>query len=140
MTYSDAYDYDGPGDDPDDDQEDAEEADYWDEGRDLPVKEEPDCYACGDGGCPACGYIDPDNPEHRAYLAAQIIETRAGDLTALTRPATDAEIDATFINLPDAARQAVSELVQTALVSLNVTWINPNAWGTPGTHSTESPF
>lgn len=39
-----------------DDEDDAcRDEDYWDYDDDLvPPKEEPDCYSCNDGGCPAC--------------------------------------------------------------------------------------
>lgn len=101
--------------------------DDWDPQLDHPGKEEPDCYSCSDSGCPACGYVDPEDPEHQQYLARQIITARAAQLPSLLGPATDAELGAVFMNLPETARIAVQELIATAQVLVSVDWLPPGS-------------
>ena len=98
---------------------------------DTAEKEEPDCYACCDRGCPACGYVDPADPDHLRYLAREIITSRASLLPSLIEPATDAELGAVFMNLPETARATVQELIQAAWVQVSVGWPPPGATELP---------
>lgn len=107
-------------------------------GLDPYVKEEPDCHSCNDSGCPACGYIDPQNPGHQRFLAEQIILGRASQVPFIA-PATEAELHASITGLPDVdlnSLTAIGELVETAIVTVTVQWPNPD----DPAYSTEKPF
>jgi hypothetical protein len=125
---SDAY-------DPDDSTEPPED-DYDDEPA-TGGKEEPDCESCYDSGCPGCGYVNAQDPEHLRFLAEQIIRSRL-DINHSPTAATADELDqvlSTAVDVDEASREAVGLLVESALVTVTVTWPTPGSgW------STEQPF
>jgi hypothetical protein len=101
--------------------------DYWDDDPGTPPKEEPDCYDCTDSGCPACGYVDPDDPEHLEAVAVSILRHRI--------PLTDrAASEADLAGIPDAAHAAIRELLVTAQIHIEIRWPEP------GQYSDETPF
>lgn len=109
-------DYDGP------DYED------WDDEIMHHGKEEPDCYSCSDAGCPACGYVDPANPEHLREVAMQILHAR---IPVVPRGVNDVQIP--FPDLPAEAVATVRELVATARIYTDIKWPDPAT-------TDESPF
>lgn len=107
--------------------EEQEEPDY-DDGPEMPVKEEPDCYSCNDSGCPDCGHIDPADPAHRQYVAAQIIQSRA--LAAeLNAPAAEESLRELVPEATADDLAAIQELIGTAVVTVTANWITPGAGG-----------
>jgi hypothetical protein len=101
--------------------------DDWDDDPVTPPKEEPDCYDCSDSGCPACGYIDPDDPEHLKAVAVIILRDR---IPMTDRTASDADL----ASIPAAAHAAIRELLFTAHINIDIRWPKP------GEYSDESPF
>lgn len=108
--------------------------DDYDHGPEIPTKEEPDCYSCNDGGCPDCGSINPEDPEHLRFVARQIMRTRA---TAPSQdelyPVLDSLIFGFDPNAGHGLAATVYDLISTAIVT--ITWPEP---GQP--YSTERPF
>lgn len=101
--------------------------DDYDDGPNIPAKEEPDCYSCNDAGCPDCGYVDPQDPEHRKYMARQIIRARLA-ANPLAGPATEQELDASIGGMPDVDLTSIAdvgELVRTAIVTVHIEWADP---------------
>jgi hypothetical protein len=104
-----------------------------------PGKEEPDCHSCNDGGCPDCGHVDPQDPDHQKYLAEQIILARASQV-AFIAAATESELNEAITGLPDVeltSLTAIGALVESAIVTVTVQWHDPD---NPGPWSTEQPF
>lgn len=92
-------------------------------------QEEPGCYSCNDSGCPDCGYVNPQDPKHQRYLAAQIIQARVPK-AIYTATATDHELGLAIAGVPDvhlSSLTAVGDLVTSAIVTVSVTWPDPNA-------------
>lgn len=92
--------------DPDDPTEPPYDEDYDDEPA-TGGKEEPDCESCYDSGCPGCGYVNAQDPEHLRFLAEQIIRSRF-DIDHSPRVATADELDqvlSTAVDVDDASRK-----------------------------------
>ncbi len=98
----------------------------------TPPKEEPDCESCMDSGCPACGYVNAQDPEHRRFLAEEIIQSRFG-IDHSPAAATADELDHALslaVDADEASREAIGLLVESAFVTLTVTWPKPgSSWG-----------
>ena len=102
-----------------------------------PGKEEPDCHSCNDGGCPDCGRIDPADPEHQKYVAAQIIQNHAGVRSADVQPTAELEICALIPHATAGEIAAIKGRIESARVTVIVEWPDAN---NPGPWSTEQPF
>lgn len=112
-------------DDYDDDYDDDTD---WDTDYGTPVKEEPDCHDCCDSGCPSCGYVDPDNPEHLRAVADQLLYDR---VPAVDRAITDEQL----AGIPARAHAAIRELAATAIIQPHIIWPGPDS-----SYSTEPPY
>lgn len=100
---------------------------------DTPAKEEPDCYTCTDRGCPSCGYVNPDDPDHLQAVAVMILQAR---IPMVPRDVPDDE--SWFTHLPAEAIATIRELVTSAVVSTEIRWRTPAEQA--ALDSTELPF
>lgn len=92
----------------------------------TPPKEEPDCYTCSDSGCPDCGQVNPDDPEHLRAVALQILQSR---LPVIPRNVEDQ--DSRLVYLPAAAVATIRELVASAVIETDIRWYDQAEQGDP---------
>jgi hypothetical protein len=96
---------------------------YEDEG---PAQEEPNCMSCNDSGCPDCGQVNPDDPEHLRAVAIRILQSR---MPVVPRGVEDD--DPQFIHLHAAAVATIRELVATAVIETDIRWYPQAEQGDP---------
>lgn len=73
---------------------------------------------CGDATCPACGWLDPNNPDQLRAVASGLLIRR---MLAVDRTLTDDDLS----GIPETVRVVIRELAASAIIHPDIAWLGP---------------